>query len=136
MSRRVSAAATQAAVHPRSLADGFVATDSQIAATCKLVQVPVNTANRAWPKPPLVHPGAGKWKFLAAGLLQVGSTDGVVNHRPRPLLSVREAARLLRVSTATVYKLCADGDLPHARILNAIRIAPGDLALFVQARRG
>jgi hypothetical protein len=24
-------------------------------------------------------------------------------------------------SPATVYKLCTDGDLPHARILNAIR---------------
>lgn len=51
------------------------------------------------------------------------------------MLSVKEAARLLGFCPATVYKLCADGDLPHARILNAIRIVPADLARFVQARR-
>jgi excisionase family DNA binding protein len=48
---------------------------------------------------------------------------------------VREAARLLGLSAATVYKLCAEGDLPHARILNRIRIVPADLAAFVKARR-
>jgi excisionase family DNA binding protein len=39
-----------------------------------------------------------------------------------PLLTVREAARVLRVSTATVYKLCARGELGHIRVLNSIRI--------------
>jgi excisionase family DNA binding protein len=38
-------------------------------------------------------------------------------------LTVREAARLLKVSTATVYKLCARGELGHVRVLNGIRIA-------------
>lgn len=52
-----------------------------------------------------------------------------------PLLSLREAARLLGPSTATVYKLCADGELPHARIVNSIRIVPADLAALVMARR-
>ncbi len=52
----------------------------------------------------------------------------------RPLLSVKEAARLLGFCPATVYKLCADGGLPHARILNAIRIVPADLARFVRER--
>ena len=51
------------------------------------------------------------------------------------LLSVREAAEQLGLCTATVYGLCAEGALPHIRILNAIRIAPGDLAAFVDARR-
>ncbi len=44
---------------------------------------------------------------------------------PGRLLTVREAARLLRVSTATVYKLCARGELAHVRVLNVIRIPSG-----------
>ncbi len=39
------------------------------------------------------------------------------------LLSVREVAARLGLCTATVYGLCADGALPHVRILNAVRIA-------------
>jgi excisionase family DNA binding protein len=42
--------------------------------------------------------------------------------RSDALLTVREAARFLRVSTATVYKLCARGELAHVRVLNVIRI--------------
>jgi excisionase family DNA binding protein len=51
------------------------------------------------------------------------------------LLSVRAAAEQLGLCTATVYGLCAEGTLPHVRILNAIRIVPEDLAAFVNARR-
>ncbi|TMA09783.1 MAG: helix-turn-helix domain-containing protein [Deltaproteobacteria bacterium] len=40
------------------------------------------------------------------------------------LLTVREVAAYLRVSTKTVYGLCARGELRHIRVLNAIRIAP------------
>jgi excisionase family DNA binding protein len=39
-----------------------------------------------------------------------------------PFLTVAEAAAVLRVSTATVYKLCARGELVHVRVLNVIRI--------------
>ena len=51
------------------------------------------------------------------------------------LLSVREAAEQLGLCPATVYGLCAERALPHIRILNAIRIAPADLAAFIGARR-
>jgi excisionase family DNA binding protein len=51
------------------------------------------------------------------------------------LLTVKEVARQLGLSTATVYGLCADGRLPHIRILNAIRVAPADLAAFVSSCR-
>jgi excisionase family DNA binding protein len=37
-------------------------------------------------------------------------------------LTVREVARRLQVSTATVYKLCARRELAHVRVLNVIRI--------------
>jgi excisionase family DNA binding protein len=39
-----------------------------------------------------------------------------------PFLTVAEAAAVLRVSMATVYKLCARGELVHLRVLNVIRI--------------
>jgi len=39
------------------------------------------------------------------------------------LLTAPEAARVLRVSTATVYRLCTQGELPHVRVSNAIRVA-------------
>ncbi len=47
------------------------------------------------------------------------------------LLSVREVAGLLRVSWATVYRLCEHGDLPHIRVSNAIRIAPQQLQVYL-----
>jgi hypothetical protein len=37
--------------------------------------------------------------------------------------------------TATVYKICAAGELVHVRISNAIRVAPDDLAQFMTAHR-
>jgi excisionase family DNA binding protein len=52
-----------------------------------------------------------------------------------PLLSVKEVARHLGVCTATVYRLCDEGRLSHVRVLNAIRIAPADLAVFVASNR-
>ncbi len=55
------------------------------------------------------------------------------------MLTVREAARRLGVSTATVYKLCERGDLAHVPILNAVRIASEALAAFagrLRPRRG
>jgi excisionase family DNA binding protein len=39
-------------------------------------------------------------------------------------LTVREVAARGKVSTATVYKLCAGGQLPYVRVLGSIRIAP------------
>jgi len=46
------------------------------------------------------------------------------------LLSVREAASHLRVSTSTVYKLCAEGKLRHVRVSNAIRIPEAALRIY------
>ncbi len=49
---------------------------------------------------------------------------------PVRYLSVRECARLLGVSTATVNKAVSSGELPHLRVSSVIRIplahpAPG-----------
>jgi len=51
------------------------------------------------------------------------------------MLSVREVAADLGVSTATVYKLVSGGSLAHVRVANAVRVAPADLAAFI-ARGG
>jgi excisionase family DNA binding protein len=51
------------------------------------------------------------------------------------LLSVKEVAERLGLSTASVYGLCADRRLAHVRILNVIRIAPRDLSSFIDSSR-
>jgi hypothetical protein len=51
------------------------------------------------------------------------------------LLGVAEVARRLGVCTATIYSLCASGELVHVRILNAIRVAPTDLVSFIAIHR-
>jgi excisionase family DNA binding protein len=53
-----------------------------------------------------------------------------------PLLTVEEVSGRLRVSKATVYKLCASGRLAAIRVLNAIRIAPTALEEFIAGGAG
>jgi excisionase family DNA binding protein len=66
----------------------------------------------------------GSWKG-ARRLLK--STDA-------PLLTAIEVAARLRVCTATVYKMCSSGALPHVRVLNAVRVAEADLERFLAGR--
>jgi excisionase family DNA binding protein len=51
-----------------------------------------------------------------------------------PLLTVHEAAELLRLSDAAVYALCKSGELPHHRLgkgRGAIRIGEADLLAYL-----
>ena len=48
------------------------------------------------------------------------------------MLTVRDAAKWLQVSCATVYKLCASGALPSYRVANSIRILPEDLNAYLE----
>jgi len=50
------------------------------------------------------------------------------------LLRVKEAAEQLAVPAWRVYQLCENGELPHVRITNSIRIRPGDLHEFIVSR--
>jgi excisionase family DNA binding protein len=59
-------------------------------------------------------------KGFATPLLRNSGSGSVA--QAGEFLTVREAARVLKVSTATVYKLCARGKLGHVRVVNAIRI--------------
>ena|SRR5882724_8856384 len=54
---------------------------------------------------------------------------------PPALLCVREVARILAVSTATVYALADRGELAHVRVFNAIRVAPEDLDVFIASKK-
>ena len=53
-----------------------------------------------------------------------------------PLLSVREVAAVLGVSTATVYVLIERGEIVHVRVSNAIRVSAAALATFAKRSRG
>jgi excisionase family DNA binding protein len=74
---------------------------------------------------------------------RMGMRNSSIRFRPRgelpiappALFSVRDVARRLRVSTATVYRLCERGELHHVRVSNAIRIAPRDLELLLRRKR-
>ena len=78
-------------------------------------------------------------QIFAAPLLQgsraLDVLDGGRGSGAGALLTVRDVAAQLGVCTATVYQLVGEGQLPHVRVLNAIRVAPRDLAAFVEARR-
>jgi excisionase family DNA binding protein len=52
-------------------------------------------------------------------------------------LTVEEVSSLLRVSAPTIYRRCADGQLPHIRIGHdgPIRIPAGELERFYGQRR-
>jgi excisionase family DNA binding protein len=68
-------------------------------------------------------------------VLQGSPALGVVRSGREALLTVRDVAAQLGVCGATVYRLVAEGQLAHLRVLNAIRVAPRDLEAFVEARR-
>ncbi len=52
------------------------------------------------------------------------------------LLTVRDVAERLAVSTATVYALVERGELAHVRVSNAIRIARSDLITYLERNGG
>jgi excisionase family DNA binding protein len=63
------------------------------------------------------------------------ATDKSVAGGKAGLLSVRHVARLLGVSTATIYKLPDAGTLSHFRVGTSIRIDPMALETLVAPPR-
>lgn len=53
---------------------------------------------------------------------------------PHDLLTPREVAEVMRVSTMTVYRLIKAGDLPAMRVGKHLRIRGQDVATFLDAR--
>jgi len=99
------------------------------------MQPPAITADDPRRQGWFVAPNAGKRNFLVTPLLHAGVTNSEQTRTGLALLSVRQVAGQLGVCTATVYALCANGELRHVRVLNAIRVAPSDLEAFVDGRR-
>jgi excisionase family DNA binding protein len=82
-----------------------------------------------------VQAHAGSSKNLAGSLLDETAADGEDGRSDRSLLSVRQVAKLLGVCPATVYALCEQRELPHFRVLNAIRIDPKAVKRFLSRAR-
>ena len=59
----------------------------------------------------------------------------MVNPLPEPLLTVRDVARLLRVSDKTVRRLVTAGRLHCVRVGRVLRFLPADLFRYVEAGR-
>jgi excisionase family DNA binding protein len=57
---------------------------------------------------------------------------------PALLVDVHEAARLLRISTRTLWSMTARGDVPHVRLGRSVRYRPASLEAFLasQEKRG
>jgi excisionase family DNA binding protein len=54
---------------------------------------------------------------------------------PYDLLTPREVAEVMRVSTMTVYRLIKSGELPAIRVGKHLRIRGNDVVAFLDARQ-
>ena len=117
------------------MAFGFVEDIHVSSNTCKDVQACANTGSVSDEKSKNVQIHASLSKDFAGSLLDGMAADGEDGRSARSLLSVRQVAKLLGVCPATVYALCDRRKLPHYRVLNAIRIDPGDLKRFLARTR-
>jgi excisionase family DNA binding protein len=76
------------------------------------------------------HPGGH-----AARVQKTHPLTGFRNESTSPvLLTAQQTADRLGVCTATVYNLCARGELAHVRVLNAVRIPKDALEEFIRLR--
>ena len=114
------------------VAFGFVEGIHVSSNTCKDVQARANTGSVSDEKSQNVQAHASLSKNLAGSLLDGTATDGEDGRSVRPLLSVRQTAKLLGVCAATVYRLCKRGELPHFRVLNAIRVDIQDVKAILR----
>ena len=51
------------------------------------------------------------------------------------LLTVAEAAELLRVSKPTLYRLIRQQGLPVVKLMSDIRLDPNDIAAWIESRK-
>jgi integrase len=65
-----------------------------------------------------------------------GATRAPLRALPTALLSVRDVAAALGVSTPLVYRLVESGELAHVRVSNAIRVERSALDRYLATQRG
>jgi excisionase family DNA binding protein len=104
------------------VAFGFVEDIHVWSNTCKDVQACANTGSVSDEKSKNAQIHASLSKNLAGSLLNTSPPESEVSPRMLPLLSVRQVAALLGVCAATVYRMCEQGEIPHFRVRNAIRV--------------
>lgn len=61
--------------------------------------------------------------------------DRAPHRLPPPLLTYREAAKVLGVTERTIWTLVNDGRLPAVRFGRSVRIDPADLRGFITRAR-
>ena len=105
-----------------SKAFGFVRNVHVLSNTGKGVQVHAITRSVSDEKSQGIQTHAGLSQNLAGSLLDGIVTSSESRRAIRPVLSARHAAKILGVCTATIYRLCERGTLPHFRVQNAIRV--------------
>ncbi len=75
--------------------------------------------------------------MLSAETYCAESQEGAINVAspiPHDLLTAREVADVMRVSTMTVYRLIKSGELPAIRVGKHLRIRERDVAKFLDER--
>ena len=118
------------------LAFGFVEDIHVSSNLCKDVQACANTGSVSDEKSKNVQIHASLSKDFAGSLLDGLATGDDALRSVGKLLTVRQVAALLGVCTATVYRMCEHGELPHFRVRNAIRLPVATLnAYLARARR-
>ena len=104
------------------MASGVTVSESGLAGVGRSLQVPASTRVASGPDSS-ASPELGPF---SSPRVTPGLQTRCVNPVPSEgLLTVRQVAARLGVSTSTVYKLCREGRLPHVRVSNAIRVEPG-----------
>lgn len=87
--------------------------------------------------PDLRHTLAPLFRALGPNWVQsLSSKQGRGKGSKSPFLTVRQVAEILSINTATVYRLCAHGALPHVRLNYAIRVNTAHLIALVDRALG
>ena len=59
----------------------------------------------------------------------------MTSHKPVRLITPKEAADFLSVSTRTIKRLVSEGNLPAIRVRNSMRFKLHDLELYIERSR-
>ena len=81
-------------------------------------------------------PRTHKLDYSATIQASANDTETIANmlRRRRTLLTVSEVADLIQWSTKHLYKLCADGRMPHASYGGSLRFDPATTANWMESK--